>query len=75
MFLISLTYPMDPGSGVWEVYAAKVGQNLDIVVTLPRNGSIVLVKTLSDGTVITLETYKDRRILKIKIFHNELLSL
>ena len=44
-----------PGSGVWEVYAAKVGQNLDIVVTLPRNGSIVLVKTLSDGTVISLD--------------------
>ena len=44
-----------PGSGVWEVYAATVGQNLDIVVTLPRNGSIVLVKTLSDGTVITLD--------------------
>ena len=44
-----------PGSGVWEVYAATVGQNLDIVVTLPRNGSIVLVKTLSDGTVISLD--------------------
>ena len=44
-----------PGSGVWEVYAATVGQGNDIVVTLPRNGSIVLVKTLSDGTVITLD--------------------
>lgn len=44
-----------PGSGVWEVYAAEVGPNLDATVTLPRNGSIVLVKTLSDGTVITLD--------------------
>jgi len=43
-----------PGSGVWEVYAATVGQDLDVVVTLPRNGALVLVKTLSDGTVITL---------------------
>lgn len=44
-----------PGSGVWEVYAATVGQDLDVVVTLPRNGALVLVKTLSDGTVITLD--------------------
>lgn len=44
-----------PGSGVWEVYSATVGQSLDITVTLPRNGSIVLVKTLSDGSVITLD--------------------
>ena len=44
-----------PGSGVWEVYAATVGQGLDIVVTLPRNGALVLVKTLSDGTVISLD--------------------
>lgn len=44
-----------PGSGVWEVYAAEVGQNLDVVVTLPRNGALVLVKTLSDGTVITVD--------------------
>ena len=44
-----------PGTGVWEVYAAKVGQDNDIVVTLPRNGSIVIVKTLSDGTVISLD--------------------
>jgi len=43
-----------PGSGVWEIYAATVGQDLDIVVTLPRNGALVLVKTLSDGTVVTL---------------------
>ena len=44
----------NPGSGVWEIYAATVGQDLDIVVTLPRNGALVLVKTLSDGTVVTL---------------------
>ena len=44
-----------PGSGVWEIYAATVGQGLDIVVTLPRNGALVLVKTLSDGTVISLD--------------------
>ena len=44
-----------PGSGVWEIYAATVGQGLDVVVTLPRNGSLVLVKTLSDGTVVTLD--------------------
>ena len=43
-----------PGSGVWEVYTGKVGQALDVTVTLPRNGSLVLVKTLSDGSVITL---------------------
>ena len=44
-----------PGSGVWEVYAAEVGPNLDATVTLPRNGALVLLKTLSDGTVITLD--------------------
>lgn len=44
-----------PGSGVWEVYAATVGQGNDIVVTLPRNGALVLVKTLSDGTVVSLD--------------------
>ena len=27
---------------------------MDVTVTLPRNGSIVLVKTLSDGSVITI---------------------
>ena len=44
-----------PGSGVWEIYTATVGQGFDLVVTLPRNGSIVLVKTLSDGSVVTLD--------------------
>ncbi len=44
-----------PGSGVWEVYSGVVGQAMDVTVTLPRNGSIVLVKTLSDGSVITLD--------------------
>ena len=44
-----------PGSGVWEIYTATVGQGFDLVVTLPRNGSLVLVKTLSDGSVVTLD--------------------
>ncbi len=44
-----------PGSGVWEVFAAEVGPNYDINVTLPRNGSLVLLKTMSDGTVIALD--------------------
>ena len=44
-----------PGNGVWEVYAAEVGPNLDATVTLPRNGAIVLLKTLSDGTVVALD--------------------
>ena len=43
-----------PGSGVWEIYTGTVGQAMDVTVTLPRNGSIVLVKTLSDGSVITI---------------------
>ncbi len=43
-----------PGSGVWEIYTGTVGQAMDVTVTLPRNGSLVLVKTLSDGSVITL---------------------
>ena len=44
-----------PGSGVWEVFAATVGQDLDVVVTLPRNGALVMVKVLADNTVITLD--------------------
>ncbi len=46
---------VSPGSGVWDVYAAKVGENYDVVVTLPRNGALVLVKTLSNGSVIALD--------------------
>ena len=44
-----------PGSGVWEVYAAKVGENYDIAVNVSRNGSLVLVKVMSNGDVITVD--------------------
>jgi len=44
-----------PGSGVWEVYAAEVGENYDIAVNIPRNGSLVLVKVMSNGDVITVD--------------------
>lgn len=44
-----------PGSGVWEVFPAKVGENYDIAVNVPRNGALVLVKVMSNGDVITLD--------------------
>lgn len=54
-----------PGSGVWEVYAATVGQSGDVVVTVPRNGAFVLVKTLSDGTVVALDKTTGEEINRI----------
>ncbi len=45
----------NPGSGVWEVYAAQVSPGYDIAVNVPRNGALVLVKVMSNGDVITLD--------------------
>ena len=43
------------GSGVWDIYPAQVGENFQISVSLPHGGSIVVVKALSDGSVVTID--------------------
>lgn len=45
----------NPGSGVWEVYAANVSSGYEVAVNVPRNGALVLVKVMSNGDVITLD--------------------